>query len=72
MILYNVFGMGIEIARKIIADAREHGDVKQLAKLFDIYHTPDAEEGKGAEEDANKEVESSADRSEESESVKKE
>uniref|UniRef100_A0A914C796 U1-type domain-containing protein n=1 Tax=Acrobeloides nanus TaxID=290746 RepID=A0A914C796_9BILA len=66
VILYNVFGMGIEIARKIIADAREQGDVKQLAKLFDIYHTPGAEESKGEEEDANKEVESSAGRSEES------
>ncbi|KAH7731342.1 Pyridine nucleotide-disulfide oxidoreductase family protein [Aphelenchoides avenae] len=43
VLLYNVFGMGIDIARKIIADRQDHDDFSELAKLFDL-HTPQKED----------------------------
>ena len=52
VLLYNVFGMGIDIARKIIADKKDHDDFSELAKLFDL-HTPQKEDE--APEDAKKE-----------------
>jgi len=37
VLLLNVFGIGIELARKIISDNKEIKDFKELAKLFDLY-----------------------------------
>jgi programmed cell death 8 (apoptosis-inducing factor) len=37
ILLCNVFGVGIEIGRKVISDAHEIKDFVELAKLFDIY-----------------------------------
>ncbi|VDM38594.1 unnamed protein product [Toxocara canis] len=45
MVLFNVFGSGIDIARRIISDGREHDDLKEVAKLFEL-HTNDEEEEK--------------------------
>ena len=37
ILLCNIFGVGIEIGRKVISDAREIKDFVELAKLFDVY-----------------------------------
>ncbi|VDN04775.1 unnamed protein product [Thelazia callipaeda] len=37
VLLLNVPGQGIEIARRLIADRREHKDLKETAKLFDLH-----------------------------------
>uniref|UniRef100_A0A7E4VJN1 Pyr_redox_2 domain-containing protein n=1 Tax=Panagrellus redivivus TaxID=6233 RepID=A0A7E4VJN1_PANRE len=48
VLLVNVFGLGIELSRKIIADQKEIADFVQLAKLFDIYQPPTPEESEAA------------------------
>ncbi|VBB31411.1 unnamed protein product [Acanthocheilonema viteae] len=37
VLLLNVSGLGIEIARRLIADGREHDNFKELAKLFELH-----------------------------------
>ncbi|EFO16709.2 programmed cell death 8 [Loa loa] len=37
VLLLNVSGPGIEIARRLIADGREHDNFKELAKLFELH-----------------------------------
>ncbi|KAM3724615.1 Apoptosis-inducing factor 1 [Dirofilaria immitis] len=46
ILLFNISGIGIEIARRLIADGREHDNFKELAKLFELHKskTDDEEE----------------------------
>ncbi|KAE9552395.1 hypothetical protein FO519_004376 [Halicephalobus sp. NKZ332] len=44
VLLLNVFGVGIEMARKIISDAKEVTNFKDLVKLFDLYQPQNEEE----------------------------
>ncbi|VDK83373.1 unnamed protein product [Onchocerca ochengi] len=37
VLLLNISGPGIEIARRLIADGREHDNFKELAKLFELH-----------------------------------
>ncbi|VDK63068.1 unnamed protein product [Anisakis simplex] len=37
MVLFNVFGSGIDVARRIISDGKEHDDLKEVAKLFELH-----------------------------------
>jgi hypothetical protein len=42
--LYNVFGDGLLIARKIIADKRSAKNIEDVARLFRLYSSSQIEE----------------------------
>uniref|UniRef100_A0AC34QHJ1 Uncharacterized protein n=1 Tax=Panagrolaimus sp. JU765 TaxID=591449 RepID=A0AC34QHJ1_9BILA len=58
VLLVNIFGIGLEIARKIISDSKEFHDFKELAKLFDFYEpsTPDNASDNSAVEEKSHEI----------------
>uniref|UniRef100_A0A0M3ISF8 Pyr_redox_2 domain-containing protein n=1 Tax=Ascaris lumbricoides TaxID=6252 RepID=A0A0M3ISF8_ASCLU len=49
IVLFNVFGSGIDIARRIISDGREHEDLKEVAKLFELHSDKDDNDEKSAD-----------------------
>uniref|UniRef100_A0A915AZG7 Apoptosis-inducing factor 1, mitochondrial n=1 Tax=Parascaris univalens TaxID=6257 RepID=A0A915AZG7_PARUN len=49
ILLFNVFGSGIDIARRIISDGKEHEDLKEVAKLFELHSDKDENDGKSAD-----------------------
>lgn len=52
ILLCNVFGVGIEIGRRIISDGHEITDFIETAKLFDIYLPKTLEPVESSEEDS--------------------
>ncbi|VDK88034.1 unnamed protein product [Litomosoides sigmodontis] len=47
VLLLNISGPGIEIARRLIADGREHDNFKELAKLFELHKSRTDNEQEG-------------------------
>ncbi|VIO90949.1 Pyridine nucleotide-disulphide oxidoreductase family protein [Brugia malayi] len=47
VLLLNVSGPGIEVARRLIADGREHDSFKELAKLFNLHKSKADDEQEG-------------------------
>ncbi|MFH4978201.1 hypothetical protein AB6A40_004910 [Gnathostoma spinigerum] len=51
VVLFNVFGDGIDVARRLISDGRKQKDMKEVAKLFDLYEVAEENEKSNAKEE---------------------
>ncbi|KIH52490.1 hypothetical protein ANCDUO_17410 [Ancylostoma duodenale] len=45
VLLLNVFGSGVDVARRLIEEARSVEDFQQLAKLFSLYKPAQPDDG---------------------------